>query len=197
MPGRPMLGAVKSLLRTIRHMPDRLRHRSRGRRLRAWLDTRTSVESVAFICHGNINRSAYAAAAFARLVPPDLRDAVLVRSAGFIGPGRPASALACRTAQRRGLDLGAHRSRLIDPDELRRTDLIVVMNQRQRADIVRLLGRSDQGIIVLGDLDPLPIERRAVQDPYGRSEATFETVFTRIDRCIDALARALWQRKST
>jgi protein-tyrosine-phosphatase len=190
--------ALLRALRELRHTPDRLLHRSRQRRLRDRLRRHAPVRSALFICHGNINRSAYAAAAFARAIPPHARPSVRILSAGFIGPDRPASTLATQAARRRGIDLTSHRSRLIDPDELRASELIVVMNRLQADEIRRIAQSADRNdrIVILGDLDPEPIRERAVLDPYGHPAPVFEAVFDRIDRCIGALVRDVLRDES-
>lgn len=192
--GKKPSNPVRAVLRELRHAPDRLLHRRRSRQAKQRLAALRSARSAVFICHGNINRSAYAAAAFMRATPSHIRDTIRVRSAGFVGPDRPASELALEVARRRGVDLSEHRSRLIDVDELRTTDLIVVMNTDQRAEICRLTGRPPEDILLLGDLDSRSILRRRMLDPYGHSVVVFEQVFDRIDRCIDELAGVLWGR---
>lgn len=89
-------------------------------------------------------------------------------------------------AARRGLDLGAHRSRLITEPLVRDHDLIVVMERAQAAALARTFGR-DRDVLVLGDLDPEPIDTRTILDPYGRTEDEFEAVYARIDRCVRSL----------
>ena len=54
-----------------------------------------------------------------------------------------------------------------------------------------MTGRPRDDIIVLGDLDPVRIVRRAVQDPYGHPAPVFERVFDRVDRCVTELADAV------
>ncbi|HEX6693872.1 MAG TPA: hypothetical protein VF035_04125 [Longimicrobiales bacterium] len=184
-----MLTAIRPLLRLVRYLPDRLLHSSRRRRALAHLAGR-KVSSATFICLGNINRSAYAAGAFGGLMA-DRNPPVLIRSAGFIGPDRPASDLALKVAAQRAVDLGGHRSRRVDAAELIGTDLIVVMDVRQRNEISRLIDRPGSQILILGDLDPDPADRRAIQDPYGHPEDVFVRVFDRIDRCLAQLAGVL------
>lgn len=94
-------------------------------------------------------------------------------------------------AARRGIDLDDHQSRLIDVNELRTADLIVVMSASQRRSIYRLTKMPEQFVLVLGDLDTEPIARRTVQDPYGQTEEVFIQVFDRIDRCVGQLVRAV------
>jgi len=175
----------------VRHAPDQLLHRYRRHQVLQRLKEQRPIERVVFVCHGNINRSAYAAAAFARALEAERCDGIIVRSAGFVGPGRAASELAQRVAMRRGIDLSQHQSRLIDANELRTADLIVVMSTSQRRSVYRIARQSDPFVIVLGDLDSEPIARRTVQDPYGHPEEVFVQVFDRIDRCIAQLVRGI------
>jgi len=133
-------------------------------------------------------RSPYAAAAFARALDRQGGGSIQVTSAGFIGPGRipPESALAA--AERRGLDVSSHRSRLLTPEIIRAASVVVVMAADQAAGICARYG-TDVHVLVLGDLDPLPIATRTVTDPWGRSADVFDLVFDRIDRCVGQLVR--------
>lgn len=143
-----------------------------------------------FICHGNICRSPYAEEALRRTELLRERD-MLVRSAGFVGPGRPTPAEGLAVATRRGLDLTAHESRLMEVGELRSTDLLVVMDTRQRREVAARADRPRREVLVLGDLDPRPIRRRAIRDPWSQDEDVFDAVYERIDRCVAELAREL------
>lgn len=148
------------------------------------------LRRVLFVCHGNICRSPYAAASFLRRLPPVFRANVQASSAGFIGPGRPSPGEALAVSRRRGIDLSAHMSRLIDAQALRDYDLVVVMDGRQAQDVKAT--NPDIGVVVLGDLDPQPITRRAIPDPFGRPEQVFDESYARIDRCLDTLIDAAY-----
>jgi len=149
-------------------------------------------ESIVFVCHGNICRSPYAAAAFARRLPQAFSSVVCVESAGFILPGRPAPLTAVKVARRRGLDLSAHRSILVGPVGRIGSSLVVVMEAGQGRAIHTLFARDARDIVVLGDLDPEPIATRAIEDPVEQPEAVFERSYARIDRCVEQLARSLF-----
>jgi hypothetical protein len=43
---------------------------------------------------------------------------------------------------------------------------------------------------MLGDLDPWAIATRTIQDPFGRSAASFADCAARLDRCVEALVDA-------
>lgn len=171
--------------RWLRHAPDRALHALR-RRAALQKAARAAVgpgRPVLFICTGNICRSPYAAAAFARAA-----ERVPAASAGFVGPGRPAPPEALAVAARRGVDLSAHHSVLVGPGLVREAGLVVVMAADQARGIRARYGDAGVPVIVLGDLDPLPIRTRTVHDPWNQSEAAFAASYDRIDRCIALLA---------
>jgi hypothetical protein len=45
-------------------------------------------------------------------------------------------------------------------------------------------------VLILGDLDPEPVETRGIVDPYGRDAGVLAASFARIERCTGVLARA-------
>jgi protein-tyrosine-phosphatase len=172
--------------RALRHTPDRLLHAVRRRRALARLRAERPV-NVVFVCLGNICRSPYAAHAFRRSAGS---DELQVASCGMIGPGRPVPAEGQAEARRRGLDLAGHRSQLITPELLRHAELVVVMDSSQRQAVVAR-GVPASRVLILGDLDPWPIDTRTIRDPFGQAQSVFGDVYARIDRCVNALARAL------
>jgi protein-tyrosine phosphatase len=144
------------------------------------------VHGILFVCHGNICRSPYAAAVFAQRLPAALRSHIKVASAGFIGPGRPVPSEARTVAARHGVDLSSHRSQLVTAPGLDTYELVVVMAPDQVKGLATAYPATTR-IIVLGDLDPEPISKRAIIDPFGHPEEIFDESYARIDRCLDAL----------
>jgi len=183
----PRQSAVRGALRTIKYLPDRVLHSLRRPALRHALRHREPVANVLVLCHGNICRSPYAGAVLDRLLAP---RGVRVRSAGFVGPARPAPAAALEVAHRRGVDLREHRSCLVTPELIRAAQLVVVMDRAQ-ARAVRRMPEVGGAVILIGDLDPLPIARRSIHDPWDQSADAFVDVFARLDRCAGELAAAL------
>lgn len=209
-------GPIWAGLRALRYAPDRLLHPLRRRRARRLLRRARPVSRVLFVCYGNICRSPYAAVALGRELSVAHRSAGPeparggpasepgedgraserpgVASVGLFGPGRPSPPAARAVAARRGMDLSAHRSRLLEPDEPRPGDLVVVMESWQAERLRRRPGEGDGDgapILLLGDLDDRPIAHRRIRDPVDQPEAVFEEVYGRIDRCVRALAREL------
>jgi protein-tyrosine-phosphatase len=116
---------------------------------------------------------------------------VRVESAGFTMPNRAPPRDAVAAAARRGVDLSSHRSRLITADVVNAADLVVVMEPEQQRAVCERFGRRSRDVIVLGDLDPAPIQARTIRDPIEQGPDVFEASYTRIEDCVRELARAL------
>ena len=87
---------------------------------------------VLFVCTGNTCRSPMAEAIVRAEIETGAWGAVVVGSAGVAAaPGAPASGGALRAAQRNGLDLSSHESRVLTPTLVAWADLILTMSWRQ------------------------------------------------------------------
>ena len=170
----------------VRYLPARLLHRLRRRKVLAQLQARALPRSILLVCHGNLCRSPYAAARLGKLLPPPLAAKVRVDSGGFLGPDRPPPLAAVAVAGARGVDLSRHRSRMLGSREVAAADLIIVMDPTQQDAVGGRFGRR-ANVIVLGDLDPEPITRRAIRDPVEQPASVFDESYARIDRCLRML----------
>lgn len=136
---------------------------------------------VLVVCHGNLCRSPYAAARLARRAP-----ALEVRSGGLgAGGGDPADATARRVAAARGLSLEAHRTEVLDAEQVEWAELILAMEGRHVAAIARRWPGAEARTRVLGHFLPAPPYQ--IADPWGRPEACFHETFERIDRALERL----------
>jgi protein-tyrosine phosphatase len=124
-------------------------------------------------------------------LPPPLRGLIPIESAGFVGPGRPSPREAVEVALESGVDLSSHRSKLLTPALVTAANLIVVMDNRQRRDVCSHYRQSPTRVLLLGDLDPLPIDTRAICDPFDQPKDVFRSTYARIDRCLVQLARVV------
>ena len=185
-----MRSLVRDLARRFLRFTERRLHPIRHRRAVRRLSAIGSPASVVVVCLGNICRSPYAE----RRLRSELRALGVdgaVTSAGFIRPGRPSPPAAVRAAADRGIDLAGHRSRLVTREELKERDVALVMSARQGRQLRAMADSSDVAVVVLGDLDPHPGERRVIVDPFDRTADVFESVYSRIDRCCDTVVRSL------
>jgi protein-tyrosine phosphatase len=107
-----------------------------------------------------------------------------VQSAGLLGFNRPPPVEAITAAQRHGVDLSRHRSRLVTADLVRTADIIVVMDVAQRRHVCERFGRRPTDTLILGDFDPESVETRTICDPLNQKLEVFEQVYERIARCV-------------
>jgi protein-tyrosine phosphatase len=112
-----------------------------------------------------------------------------VSSAGFIGPGRPPPPEALEAAARQGVDTGGHVSRLVSELSGPSADLILLVDSAHTARLRRAAPRLTAPTLVLGDLDPLPVDSRTIPDPWGQPPELFDSVFQRLDRCLAVLVQ--------
>jgi protein-tyrosine-phosphatase len=182
---------LRSVARAIRYLPDRVLHSGRRSAARRRVLRASPYRSVVFICYGNVCRSPFARAVFDRSIRVRINRPVAVTSAGFIGPDRQPPQGALEAALRRGFDMSDHRSTLITPATITADGLFVVVSKEQESNLITQFGARAASILVLGDLDPQPISRRTIVDPWGRDDAVFDESYDRIARCVEELVRLM------
>jgi protein-tyrosine phosphatase len=181
---------LRMLARLAREAPERLTHAARRRASIATLRRNPLPRSILVLCHGNVCRSPYAEVAL-RLRLEAARLPIDVASAGFIGPDRSPPPEALAAAIDRGSDMSGHVSQLVRTELLDRSDLVVVMNRGQEADILGRRPRVTRRVLVLGDLDPQSFALHEIADPWGRPRSAFDACYDRIDRCVETLVASL------
>jgi protein-tyrosine phosphatase len=106
-----------------------------------WRPVLRRARTVSFICHGNLIRSPFAAAAFAQLVR-ERGYRIDVVSAGVAArSGEPADPRASQSASEQGLSLAAHRATMLDAQHVQSADVLVVMD---RLNLARILARHPE-----------------------------------------------------
>jgi protein-tyrosine-phosphatase len=139
-----------------------------------------------------------------------------VASAGtWAVSGDHATSEACAVVAERGMDLARHRSRPLDPDELRRADLVIAMTSVHLREIQSLDPESAGKTLLLKELAELSFDeppggeletrlqsvlaakrpqwRRALDldDPMGLPRASYERCLAEIEKAAEVLATAL------
>lgn len=186
---------LRSVLSSVRQGAARrlarLLHDGRRRRALARLRRWPVPRHVLVLCLGNICRSPYVEA-YLRGRGGDLD--LTVSSAGFIGPGRPPPPEAREAAARRSVDNREHVSELVSAAAVEKADLVLLVDPSHRSRLRREAGAVPARVLVLGDLDPEPVDSRVVRDPWGESREVYDQVFRRLDRCLEVLLRE-WRRR--
>lgn len=89
-----------------------------------------------FICTGNVCRSPMAEYLFRRRRPAGLPWEAVSRGV-FAANGAPASPEAIEVMAEEGIDLTPHRSRMLGPEDMEASDLMVCMTRSHQQEIVR------------------------------------------------------------
>jgi len=110
--------------------------------------------------------------AAARL-PERRRGEVAFASAGTAAyDGMRAAENAVLVLKEIGIDISRHRARLLTPEMVKDSALVVAMARRHKEEILRIAPGSEGKVIVLGDLDAKR-KNPDIEDPVGGDEAVY------------------------
>lgn len=138
---------------------------------------------VLFVCSGNICRSPYGAARFVQLAAG--RDVQVISAGTLRLVGRTAAPEMIATAKENGLDLESHRSSALSRMIIQASDVIFVMENAHKREIVRICPEAEKRVVLVGNW--LPDPKDDVTDPMGREPEVYRAVAHEID-----IALARW-----
>ncbi len=154
-----------------------------------------SKRSVCMVCSGNICRSPYAEFALRhRLSEVGLDRSIEVSSGGTLNiEGQPAHQLTLAFAAERGLNLIGFRSRGIDPDRVKDTDLFVALGSEHLAPLRDEIGIPPNRIwlITHPGVAQIPSDAEGITDPIGFDELPYRQTLEAIDRSLPHLTDVL------
>ena len=149
------------------------------------------INSILFVCLGNICRSPLAEGVF-RAVLAEHGDDLLIDSAGTGGwhAGQEPDRRAIAVAARHGVDISGQRARKVLPQDFSRFDLILGMDRANVRDLKALAPQAARGRIHLY-LDFPTGKAEDVPDPYYEGAEAFASVYRMIREASEALAKRL------
>ncbi len=150
-------------------------------------DPATTTFNLVFVCTGNTCRSPLAEALARRELERREWRHVRLASAGLAAnEGCPASRHAVSVGERRGLDLGSHRSRRFTPELLQWADLVLAMSPSHVWAVQRMGGGEKVALLgqfAVGDAgEGLPI-----RDPFGGEEEDYEATVRDLEPLVGAV----------
>jgi len=138
---------------------------------------------VLFVCSGNTCRSPLAVAVFRRMLDEAGRQDITVESAGTGAyDGAPASEGAYLVALEAGLDLSAHRARLLDREMVDQADLILTMSKGHLSRVERLGGEGKAHL--LGAYANASAVDTELKDPYGGDVEGYRQTLHQLERLL-------------
>src|SRR5213076_938070 len=166
-----------------RGSPHPCRAAARGRTARA-VTEQPKTTKILLVCTGNICRSPLAAALLQRALTERGVEGMDVSSAGTgAWDGAPVSEGAYLVGLERGLDLSAHRARLLTRELVDQADLILTMARHHRARVDELGGESH--VFVLGEYAGREGDEAEVSDPFGGNLEVYRDTCAELEALLD------------
>ncbi len=140
------------------------------------------IKKILVVCIGNICRSPMAEARLKQSLP-----GIQVASAGLaamVGCGADPCSLKIMTEV--GLDIAAHRARMLTESQARENDLILVMDTQQKEQIARLYPFARGKVFRLAQS-----LQQDIADPYCKDEAAFRASYELIAQGCDAWVKRI------
>ena len=142
---------------------------------------------VTFVCTGNTCRSPMAEVIARRWIAGRGLSRVTVESAGTAAlPGGPASEGARTVVKDAGLDLDRHRSAVLTPEVVARSDAVLCMDTHHLLR-AREFGGADECRL----LSEMAGREGAVQDPFGGTDDHYRATFAELEYLVEAALAAL------
>ena len=148
----------------------------------------STVNSILFVCLGNICRTPFGAEIAKRLLAQAGRSDVRCTSAG-IRPSRNKRSPddACRASLAYGVSLNDHRPQVLTRELMESHDVVVVMEWWHLAHLRAAYPELHDRIVLLSLLDDeasSAYERYHIADPWGQPIAAFDECYRRMDRIL-------------
>lgn len=151
--------------------------------------------SIIFICTGNICRSPMAEGVLRKKCSELNRTDIAVSSMGIHArDGFGASELAIQVCKKEGIDISEHKSRMLVPDELVKSDLVLVMEPLHLNYIYTFFPIISKKTFLLGSWPGENKAKGAIQDPIGVSIKVYSKIYKEITAHIDRILPTIQTR---
>ena len=155
-----------------------------------------TIKKILFVCTGNSCRSVMAEGYLRKRLKNVERDDIEVFSRGISAPGMAgATQEALDALKAEGIDMSAHRAMMLTDDDIMRSDLILVMEEFHRREIIETAPSKKDRVYLLAEFglwggknQSVPLE---IGDPIGRQFGVYKESFNIIKNSIERLVKIL------
>jgi protein-tyrosine-phosphatase len=141
--------------------------------------------NILFVCIGNICRSPFAHALFARLVTQKRLLGIASDSAGLLAlPGNSATHMAQRVAEEFEVDLADHRAKSVSNTLVAWSSLILVMEKSQKDTLLNDFSEAEGKTQLIRHFARFGSKRRGIADPYGLKYDAYRFCFLDIEDAV-------------
>lgn len=137
---------------------------------------------ILFVCTGNCCRSPMAEGILKDYLQRNKIENIEVVSAGIMASsGLPAANYSIMVSVENGIDLSSHRSQLINPDLLKSSDLVLVMEESHKKFIIRFFPFSKDKVYLLKDFGE-GSQGGEIADPMGYDLDTYRGCYKELKK---------------
>ena len=160
-------------------------------------NTPTRVDSVLFVCSGNIIRSPMAAALLKRFLPDAYRETISITSAGLHAQaGYGADSRAVVVAKEFGVSLDDHCTQCLSADLVAKADIVLVMDYRNEAELLARYPHARKKVFLLGIYaERENADQVEIKDPYGGDSIDVRRCYKTLESSTCHLASVLVGRR--
>ena len=157
------------------------------------MEARQPVKRILFVCSGNLCRSFMAERIFRTQLKKRDHHPVQAHSAGLLDlGGAGADPQAVAILREKGLDGSRHRSRTLSAEMVAGADLVLVMEEAQRDEVLRRHPEGEGKVRLLKSFSPQDNGADPdIRDPYGQSPYHYRTCFAEIYFSLEGLLRCI------
>jgi len=142
--------------------------------------------NILFVCTGNACRSPMAEGIAKRLWQEKGKEEIKIYSAGTAAlPGLKATPLSIKIMKKRGISIDSHRSTPLNKKMVEEADLILVMEQRHKEEVLNISPFAEGKVFLLKHF-ALGIKEE-ILDPIGGSEKTYQECAQEIEKSLQNL----------
>ena len=146
---------------------------------------------ILFICTGNSCRSVMAEGLLKKKLAELGRKDIEVFSAGLTASSFGATAETTDLLIKEGINMSTHRSRAVDKDLIKKSDLILVMERLHEERIMRFAPEVKNRVFLLKEFAKINDNNLNIEDPIGRPADFYAKTFATIKQAIERIAAIL------